>query len=82
MVHVFLIARTVVHVDELVLVVLLVAAAGRAGGGPILVVAVGGLARAGTALLLLHALVLGAPVLEPHFHLEANEGRTTIKTMK
>lgn len=66
MVHVLLVARAVVHVDEFVLVVVLRAASTgrRTRRGAVLVA---GLAR--FALLLLHALVLGAPVLEPHFDL-------------
>lgn len=69
-VHVLLVARAVVHVDEFVLVVVLRAAsAGRwTRRGPVLVA---GLAR--FALFLLHALVLGAPVLEPHFDLLKKE---------
>lgn len=65
-VHIFLVAWAVVHVDEFVLVVVLRAASAgcRTRRGAVLVA---GLAR--FALLLLHALVFGAPVLEPHFDL-------------
>lgn len=69
-VHVLLVARAVVHIDELILVVFRAASArSRTRGRPVLIA---GFAR--LALLLLHALVLGAPILEPDFDLQGEGG--------
>lgn len=65
MVHVLFVAGAVVHIDELILVVFRAASAG--GRTRCRTVLIAGFAR--FALLLLHALVLGAPILEPDFDL-------------
>lgn len=74
MVHVLFVAGAVVHIDELILVVFRAASAGGWTRGRTVLIA--GFAR--FALLLLHALVLGAPILEPDFDLEEKGGKWSL----